>query len=63
MNNEMLAVVLATVKRHLEHAAPTAYLIEIIENAISSSEGRTPERYELLQIWRNATSAVAEARK
>ena len=60
MNNDMRAVVLATVKRHLEHTAPTAYLIEIIENAISSSEGRTPERYEMLKLWRDMTVVEGE---
>ena len=52
MNNDMLAVVLATVKRHLEHTAPTAYLVDLIERAIENSEGKTPERYELLKLWR-----------
>lgn len=56
MSNETIGIVLETVKRHLEKHAPTSYLIWFVENAIEKSEGRTPERYELLKLWRKLTA-------
>ena len=60
MSNDMLAIVLDTVKRHLENNEPTAYLIRFVENAIENSEGKTPERYELLKLWRDMTAVEGE---
>ena len=60
MSNDQISILLAVVKRHLGKNKPTTYLIEIVENAIANSEGKTPERYELLKLWRDVTAVKGE---
>lgn len=60
MSNDQISILLAVVKRHLEQNEPTTYLIGLVENAIENSEGKTPERYELLKLWRDMTAVKGE---
>lgn len=60
MDNNTVEFVVYFVKKHLEHKKPTLFLLEIVERAIRETEedGKTPERYELLKIWRNISKEV-----
>lgn len=51
MTNDELAVLTAALKRRYEKTGPTKLQLELAERAIALSEGRTPEREELLRFW------------
>lgn len=52
MSNEVVEFILFFVKKRIEEDNVTPGVIEVIENTINNSQGKTPERYELLKIWR-----------
>ena len=55
MQREGLEIVIDITKRRIERGTISGAIISIVENAIENSEGKTPERYELLKLWRQMT--------
>lgn len=55
MQNEGLEIVIDITKRRIERGTISGAIISIVENAIENSEGKTPERYELLKLWQQMT--------
>ena len=55
MQKEGLEIVIDITKRRIERGTISGAIISIVENAIEKSEGKTPERYELLKLWQQMT--------
>lgn len=55
MQREGLEIVIDITKRRIERGTISGAIISIVENAIENSEGKTPERYELLKLWQQMT--------
>ena len=55
MQKEGLEIVIDITKRRIERGTISGAIISIVENAIENSEGKTPERYELLKLWQQMT--------
>lgn len=55
MQKEGLEIVIDITKRRIERGIISGAIISIVENAIENSEGKTPERYELLKLWQQMT--------
>ena len=55
MQKEGIEIVIDITKRRIERGTISGAIISIVENAIENSEGKTPERYELLKLWRQMT--------
>ena len=55
MQKEGLEIVIDITKRRIERGTISGAIISIVENAIENSEGKTPERYELLKLWQEMT--------
>ena len=55
MQKEGLEIVIDITKRRIERGTISGAIISIVENAIENSEGKTPERYELLKLWKQMT--------
>lgn len=51
MSNEVVEFILFFVKKRIEENNVTPGVIEIVENTINNSQGKTPARYELLKLW------------
>lgn len=55
MQKEGLEIVIDITRRRIERGTISGAIISIVENAIENSEGKTPERYELLKLWQQMT--------
>ena len=51
LTEEQLVIVVYLAEKRIQENKITPYLIEVVENAIKSSMGKTPMRYKLLKIW------------
>ena len=61
MKNELLPIIIGAAKLHLARGSASKVLLEVVENALNSSTGKTPERFELAKIWRTIYTKLKEA--
>ncbi len=51
IQNETVGIICDIARKRIAENKVNPYLLEVVERTIANSEGKTPERYELLKLW------------